>query len=93
MKLPIDVVPNSRPMRFKWRQTITTPIGSYTINHEGELPASVEEVVVLLIGLSKQLVSENAELKSKVDVLTKQYDILTKRAETKEKLLEARGKK
>lgn len=62
MNLPIDVIPNTTPPRFHWRQVVDTPIGKKTVEHEGLLPPSLEPAVLDLIGIAKQLAAENAEL-------------------------------
>ena len=64
MNLPIDIIPNTIPPKFRWRQVISTPIGKKTVEHEGQLPPSVEGAIVALIGITKQLAIENAELMS-----------------------------
>ena len=66
MNLPIDVIPNSRPQKFRWRQVIDTPIGKKVIDHEGEVIPSVETALMDLIGITKQLELENARLKEQV---------------------------
>lgn len=51
MDLPIDIIPGSRPPRFRWQQTV--PIDGRTVNHQGTLPPTVEEAVAQLIALTK----------------------------------------
>ena len=68
--LPIDVVPNTTPPKFRWRQVVDTIVGKKTVDHEGVLPPSVERVVFELVGIARQLVTENDLLKKKVDDLT-----------------------
>lgn len=63
MNLPIDVIPNTRPLKFKWRQVITSAVGNKTVEYEGEMPASVERAIESLIMIAKQLALENEELK------------------------------
>jgi len=54
VKLPIDVVPNTRSLIFRWQQTVDSPIGRRTVEHEGVLPLAVEGVVAALIALAKE---------------------------------------
>ena len=58
MNLPIDVIPNTVPPRFKWRQIIDTPVGKRTQEHEGVLPPSMEQAVLALVNIAKQLSKE-----------------------------------
>lgn len=58
MTLPIELVPNSRPPRFRWKQTISTPVGDRTIDHEGTLSPTVEDALVKLIALAHQQAQE-----------------------------------
>ena len=58
MNLPIDVVPDTRPPRFRWRQTVGTPVGPHVADCEGSLPPSVEGAVADLITLAKQQAQE-----------------------------------
>ena len=53
MTLPIDLIPGTRPPRFRWRQTVTTPAGDRVVNYEGVLPPAAEEAVAQLIALAK----------------------------------------
>ncbi len=70
MNLPIDVINNSTPPRFRWRQVLETPIGTRILDHEGPLPPTVEMAVVGLIGIAKQLALDNEELKTRLSLLT-----------------------
>jgi len=58
MNLPIDVIPDTSPPRFRWRQTVSTPLGDRVVDHEGELPSTVEEAVIILIAITKQQAQE-----------------------------------
>ena len=69
MNLPIDLIPNTTPPRFRWRQVIDTPIGKKTIEHEGLLPPSVESAVAALVGITKQQVIEIENQSKQLDVL------------------------
>lgn len=62
MKLPIDVVPSSRPPQFRWQSRVGTPLGLRTVDHEGSLPASVEGAVADLVALARWLVEERDKL-------------------------------
>lgn len=66
MVLPIDVVPGTNPPQFRWRQVVDTIAGKRVVNHEGALPPSVERAVETLIGVTKQLLMENAALQGQV---------------------------
>lgn len=58
MNLPIDLIPNTSPPRFRWRQVINTPVGKKTVEHEGLLLPSVEGAVEALVMIAKQLEKE-----------------------------------
>lgn len=70
MNLPIDVIPNSVPPRFTWRQVVETPSGPRVIEHEGTLQPSVEMAVASLVGIVKQLALENEKLKNSLVAAT-----------------------
>lgn len=63
IELPIDVVPGRGPPRFRWRQMVSSPVGTKWVNHEGPLPPSVEEAVAALVRLAKQQAAEIEELR------------------------------
>ena len=69
-QLPISVVPGSNPPKFQWRQVVSTGNGKQIIEHEGCLPPTVEGALVSLIGLSRQLMMDNAGLRGQVDGLS-----------------------
>ncbi len=82
MKLPIDVVPDSRPLSFRWQQVVHTPWGIAVQECEGPLSPSCEQAVADLVALAKQqaieieckgqvLVEKNAELDRLEAELTK----------------------
>ena len=78
MTLPIELIPNTRPPQFKWRQTISTPIGSdRTVDHEGALPPSVEGVVAALISLAKHQAQEIVGLQRTIKNMAIQLDTQT----------------
>lgn len=51
MKLPIELIPGSNPPKFRWWQTVTSPVGSRRIMCEGSLPSGVEGAVIHLINI------------------------------------------
>lgn len=69
MVLPIDLVPGTNPPQFRWRQVVDTIAGKRVVNHEGVLPPSVERAVETLVGVTKQLLMENAGLQGQVKLL------------------------
>lgn len=68
-QLPIDVVPGTNPPRFRWQQTVSTPVGKQTVDHEGNLSPTVEGAVARLIALARQLQHDNEVLR---DSMSKQ---------------------
>lgn len=78
MKLPIEIVPNSKPQKFRWKQTIKAPGGNRIINHEGVLPVSVEQTIVQLIESCKLQISANRVLKCEVEKLKLEIEQLKK---------------
>lgn len=81
MNLPIDVIPGTNPPRFRWKQTVSTPDGTKTVECEGNVPAGVEQALVAVIALAKKsavtldelhmeikdLKDENEELRANLD--------------------------
>ena len=65
MNLPIDVVPSRlpEPPKFRWRQVVTTPNGPASVECEGPVLPSMEQALVDLIGIAKQLALECEKLK------------------------------
>lgn len=60
MNLPIDVVPGSRPLKFRWRAVVSAlGVGMRTVEHEGPLPPAVEGAVAELVAIAKQLIVDN----------------------------------
>lgn len=51
---------------FKWRQTVSSPIGKHDIELEGCLPASVEHAVAALIERVKEQADTIARLEAEV---------------------------
>jgi hypothetical protein len=64
MQLPIDQVdsPNGL-LLFRWRQLVSSPIGETWVEHQGQLPPTVEAAVSMVIGIAKKLTAENEELR------------------------------
>lgn len=78
MDLPIDVVPNTNPPRFRWRQLVSSPIGMHNAQHEGVLQPSVEQAVLSLIILARQ---QAAEIENLQRINAAQSEVITKKAE------------
>lgn len=66
MNLPIDVVPGSRPLKFKWRNTMDSLVGMRSVDYEGALPANVEVAIKELVDITKRLITDNENLKKQV---------------------------
>ncbi len=85
MNLPITVVPGSNPPQFRWRQIVSTPVGNQVIDHESNMPPTIEGALVALISIAKQLMYDNAalqgEIKGHCDRIANQSDQLSKNAE------------
>lgn len=86
MELPIDVIPNTVPPKFRWKSVVDTPNGKQVVSQEGVLPAAVERSVERLIGIVKQVLMDNATLQGQVkglaDRVAAQSDLLSKKAES-----------
>lgn len=86
MDLQIDVVPGSNPPKFRWRQVVEFQGQRRYIQHEGNLPPSVEVAVVSLINLAKQQDGEIKALRKQVEGhcerIAAQSELLTKKAES-----------
>lgn len=86
IKLPIDVVPGSHPIKFRWTQLIDH-LGGDRVRSEcvGALPSGVEKAVADLIALAKNLDVENTHLKKLNEGLTEraaaQSEVLSRKAE------------
>lgn len=76
--LPIDIVPNTRPSRLRWRQTVTTLAGTTMVQMEGRLPAPVESAVIELIALVKRQAQDIIDLRRRHDVLVGKIESLQK---------------
>lgn len=66
MRLPIDLIPNTSPPRFRWRQVVNTPLGRQSVEQEGAVSASIEVALQELIVMTRTLLRENAELQGTV---------------------------
>lgn len=98
MILPIEQIPNVIPPRFRWKQVVSTPIGTRTIEHEAELPPSLEGAVIQLIGLLRLQDHEIGQLKKTnqefADRIAGQSELLSKHAEaTKPQITVTKGRK
>lgn len=67
VRLPIDIVPGTNPPMFRWKQAVSTPNGTSVVDHEAQLPVTVEVSVQRLIRVTKQLLLENAALRGKCE--------------------------
>lgn len=54
-KLPIDVIPNTNPPRFRWMKIFDKHTHPRKVQCEGVLDPSVEEAVLALIEYAKDL--------------------------------------
>lgn len=81
--LPIDLIPNTSPPQFKWRQTVGTPIGDRTVDHEGTLPPSVEGAVLALIVLAKQQEQEIVGLRRRNEGA---YEVIAEQSNRQDRL-------
>ncbi len=90
MNLPIELIPCSLPPRFRWRQLVDTPNGQRTIDHEGQMPVTIEGAVVSLIDVAKQQAQEIAGLNKRLEAayerIASQSDALGKKAEVQQSL-------
>lgn len=82
MTLPINLIPNTQPPRFRWKQVVSTPSGNRTVDHEGTLPPTVEGAVVELIKLAhhqaREIVAMGRTIQDKTDQITAQDKLLGK---------------
>lgn len=69
VKLPIDVVPDTDPPIFRWRQAVDGYGGERVmVDYQEALPPNVEKAVQRLVGVAKQLLMENMALKGQARV-------------------------
>jgi hypothetical protein len=59
MDLPIDVIPNTAPPKFRWKQVVQTPVGEQTVEYQSTLTPTIEVALVKLVGVAKLLAAEN----------------------------------
>lgn len=67
--LPITLVPNTDPPRFRWRQVVSHLGGTATVDHEGTMPPTIEVALALTIGIARQALHECAMLRGECDGL------------------------
>lgn len=68
--LPIDIVPNTQPPRFQWRQKLKGVFGDETVQFEGMIPPSMEGPIIELIALVKSQAKQIADLEMGLVTLT-----------------------
>ena len=77
--LPIDLIPGI-PLRFRWSQTIETPIGRKVVVNEGALGLpSVEEAVAASIKFIKELQARNDGLRAENEGLRQELELALRR--------------
>lgn len=54
MKLPIRLIPNTDPPRFKWTQQIETIAGLQEVEEEGTVPLALESALIELIQFTER---------------------------------------
>lgn len=64
MELPIDIVPDNSPPRFRWQQTVHSPDGPRIVECSGQLPPGVDVKVESLIQLAKDTATERDKLQA-----------------------------
>lgn len=69
MNLPIDLIPDTSPPKFRWRQVVKTIGSIQVIEHEGHLTPSVEDAVVSLIHMLKTRETECMVLNGSINML------------------------
>ena len=84
MTLPIDVIPNTSPARFRWRQLVTTPTDKM-VECEGALTSAAEGAVMSLIALAKRQEQEIEGLRRMNDGLASQVEVATRQQATVKK--------
>lgn len=90
-RLPIEVVPGSRPPKFRWRQRVTTPGGVQWVEHEGVLPATLEDALVLLVDIARHSTSLEDHLRKRAEGLVEAVANLQKFKEWVHAYLDAQG--
>jgi hypothetical protein len=64
VELPIQLVSKVPSMKFKWRQTVTTPLGTHSVEHIGSVPLPLQGALVDLILLAGVQAKELEKLRS-----------------------------
>lgn len=64
--LPIDVIPDTLPLRFRWKYVMDTISGPRSLDQVGCLPPTVEDAVLDLIKLTKRQAQEIEELRKEL---------------------------
>lgn len=85
--LPIDKIDGTSPPRFKWKQTVSTPVGRTVVEHSGMVHMTLEEALINLIILAKQQGKQIKELQQTINTFTTAS--AAKRAEKLEELEKA----
>lgn len=82
MKLPIELIPNTSPPRFKWKQLLSD--GRMVI-HEGSLPPNLEGAISRLIGMMEDRIEDVIRLRKQIeglcDRVVAQSEVIAKHAE------------
>ena len=71
MNLPIDLIDYTNPPRFRWTQTVATPVGVKIVEMDGRLPVAIEEAVEKLILLVRTQAQEIDQLRKINEGLTR----------------------
>ena len=69
MKLPIEIIPNTNPPRFKWEQVFDATGNPRIVQCEGVFPASMESAVAALIGYAKARDAQLADAEARIHAL------------------------
>lgn len=75
-QLPIEMVPNSHPPRFRWKYVVDTPGGKRVVDQESAVQPSMEVVLQRLISIAKTALMDNAGLHAQVNKLTEKNEQL-----------------
>lgn len=62
MDLPIEIVPNSRPIKFRWKEVIDSPDGRRVVNLEGTVPPGMAIAIERLISIATHLIADNVAM-------------------------------
>lgn len=66
MNLPIEIIPNTNPPQFKWKQVVNTINGTAEQECSGLLPPSIDNVVKQLLFICKSTIKDNIQLQKQV---------------------------